>query len=224
MFKKVLLSVLTLFSVVSFGQNFDAESKARIKGYIILSETQGDLNNDGIDDYVYVFKDSDETIGEYYPNYEENGRGLFVFLSEGNQHTLSLFKYNCFESLDEQIQGAYHAPELFVMIYEGKINVGFDHGRYGNWRYDLKLIDSEFKLVGASALYDNPDNDMMMDSQVEVDYLNGEVKRRVETGEDSSGFIFYNETIREIEKKPLLSIYDIRRFEELREELIVPYM
>lgn len=224
MIKKALLLVVALFSVVAFGQNIDSDSKERIKDYIILEEIKGDLNNDGIDDYVYIFKDSFETVGRIYPNYEENGRGMIILLSDGNMHTLENFRYNCFESLDDIEHGAYHAPELFINIEDNKLMVGFYHGRNGNWSYTLGFQDSEFKLIGFDATYDNPNSDIMLANTVSVDLLSGTVVWKEERGELSNGDPMYSKITREIDKEPLMSIIDIYKFEELHSEIIAPYL
>jgi len=119
-------------------------------GYTITEEIKGDLNKDGLEDYVFIIKGTKKD-----DDCRENGqdcslRGIMVVFSKGGRYELALENRDCFASEDRN-GGVYYPPDLSVSVKKGNLYIGFDHGRYGSWSYTFRYQNSDFELIG----YDN---------------------------------------------------------------------
>ena len=151
-------------------------------GYIAVQEIQGDLNNDGQPDHVHVVKGTD--VGRFVHDaqrgrLDRNRRGLVIVLSQGNRQALVLSHPSCFSSENED-GGVYYAPELSVAIQQGKLQIGYAHGRYGGWSYSFRHRQGEFELIG----YDSSSNRGPMTlREVSMNLLTGRARLRINIDE-----------------------------------------
>lgn len=83
------------------------------KGFNVFETVQGDLNNDGTQDIVYVVKntlasgfETDENSGE---KVDRNRRGLVIVLNKGTGYELLVSNPTCFSSENED-GGVYYMP------------------------------------------------------------------------------------------------------------------
>lgn len=126
------------------------------KGYKLFEEIMGDLNGDGIKDYILIVKGKDKnaiTENRLDELVDLSRRGIMIYLSEKKGFFLALKNLDCFSSENED-GGVYYAPELLISARKGKLYIEYNHGRYGNWQYTFRYQNSDFELIG----YDNSNN------------------------------------------------------------------
>lgn len=126
------------------------------KGYKLFDEIIGDLNGDGINDYILVVKGTDENAiieNRFNQLVDLSRRGLIIYLSEKSDFYRALENLACFSSENED-GGVYFAPELHITTRNGKLYIEYNHGRYGNWQYTFRFQNSDFEMIG----YDNSTN------------------------------------------------------------------
>jgi uncharacterized protein (TIGR02145 family) len=149
-------------------------------GYRIFSEDgkdwikSGDLNGDGVDDYVLIIKATDKKMfvhrDENNPKskiVDRNRRGIMIFFKDGDDYKLVLENRKCFESENED-GGAYFPPDLGVEIKNGNLYVRYGHGKYGGWTYNFQYRDSEFELIGFDYYARNNCND---EKEISINFL-----------------------------------------------------
>jgi hypothetical protein len=125
-------------------------------GFVITQTIHGDLNNDGLDDDVFIIKatlKSKFVKDEMRGLLDRNRRGIMVVFNKNNKYELAYLSRDCFSSENED-GGVYFPPELHVFIEKGNLLIHFAHGRYGYWRYNFRYQNSEFELIG----YDSEEN------------------------------------------------------------------
>ena len=105
------------------------------QGNVISESIRGDLNHDGLEDYVFITKatlKSKFVKDEYRGVLDRNRRGLTIVFKQKNDYKLVYQSKDCFSSENEN-GGVYFPPELNVLIEKGNLLVHFAHGRYGYW-------------------------------------------------------------------------------------------
>jgi hypothetical protein len=120
------------------------------KGYVITETIRGDLNKDGLEDYVFITRGTLSTgivKDEMRGLLDRNRRGIVVVFNQKTKYVLALGFQNCFSSENED-GGLYMPPYLNIYIQKGGLFVHYAHGRYGYWRYIFRYINSEFVLIG----------------------------------------------------------------------------
>ena len=118
--------------------------------YVLFEAIQGDLNNDGIQDLVLIVKATDPTQWvnhEYRGKLDRNRRGMIVLLKEKGAYKKLTQNLSAFSSENEE-GGVYFAPELWLEINKGLLNVHYGHGRYGYWNYSFRLQNQDLRLIG----------------------------------------------------------------------------
>ena len=147
------------------------------KSYVIFEAVEGDLNKDGKADTALIIKGTDPkqwVDHEYRGKLDRNRRGIIILLNQGTknqktQYTKYLQNLDCFSSENEE-GGVYFAPELWVEIDKGILDIHYGHGRYGYWRYLFRLQDQDMRLIG----YDDSNNfGPYIKSETSINFLTG---------------------------------------------------
>ena len=120
-------------------------------GYRVSEEIKGDLNKDGLDDYVFIVKGPKKDVECKEDGQDCSLRGIMAALSKGGRYELALENRDCFASEDRD-GGVYYPPDLSVSVKKGNLYIGFNHGRYGKWSYTFRYQNSDFELIGYDAI------------------------------------------------------------------------
>jgi len=119
-------------------------------GHLITESIRGDLNNDGLEDYVFITKgtlNSKFVKDEMRGLLDRNRRGIVIVLNKGNKYELAFESRDCFSSENED-GGVYFPPDLNIYIEKGNLLIHYAHGRYGYWRYNFRHENKGFVLIG----------------------------------------------------------------------------
>lgn len=187
------------------------------KGFNVFETVQGDLNNDGTQDIVYVVKntlasgfETDENSGE---KVDRNRRGLVIVLNKETGYELLVSNPTCFSSENED-GGVYYAPELSLEIKKNKLYLNYEHGRYGYWKYTLRATENDMELIG----YDNSENyGPVVKNEISINFLTRKKQIKQNTNMDEKNpenakFVTMNEKI--TMKLPIL-LSGVKNFDEL---------
>jgi len=114
-------------------------------GYKIIQEVNGDLNKDGLDDYVFVIAGKQD----------ESRRGIVIAFNKGGDYENVLENRNIFSYDKEQYVWAGD-PVHEVTITKGVLNIKtvFRHGNgaiFHSYSYKFRYQNADFELIG----YDN---------------------------------------------------------------------
>ena len=184
--------------------------------YVLFEAIQGDLNNDGIQDLVLIVKATDPTQWvnhEYRGKLDRNRRGMIVLLADKGKYKPILSNLSCFSSENEE-GGVYFAPELWLEINKGLLNVHYGHGRYGYWNYSFRLQNQDLRLIG----YDSSSNHgPYVESETSMNFLTDKKVIRKNLNEDPDSDPKFKETWSKAKNSPIyLSM--IKDFDELNFE------
>jgi hypothetical protein len=215
-----LLILFTLFFVAPlFGQNERGKEPSDFlpKGYTIDEKIKGDVNKDGLEDYVVVIKGSNKNKiikDEYRGELDRNRRGIIVLLNKKDHYELVVKNYDCFSSENED-GGVYFPPELSVEINKGNLYLHYAHGRYGYWEYTFRFKNSDFELIG----YDSSSNSgPIVNTETSINFLTKKklTKENInESPEQESGEEIFKETWTNIKVDKVLKLSEIKDFDEL---------
>lgn len=125
------------------------------EGYSLFEELSGDLNKDGVNDYVLIIKGTDRDYierSQWGEIVDRNRRGIIIVLNKGNHYEKVVDNRTCFLSEVED-GGVYYAPELSIEIRRGMLNVDYRHGRYGSWGYIFRYQNNTFEMIGFDSYY-----------------------------------------------------------------------
>ena len=154
--------------------------------YVLFEAIQGDLNKDDIQDLVLIVKATDPTQWvnhEYRGKLDRNRRGMIVLLADKGKYKPILSNLSCFSSENEE-GGVYFAPELWLEINKGLLNVHYGHGRYGYWNYSFRLQNQDLRLIG----YDSSSNHgPYVESETSMNFLTDKKVIRKNLNEDPDG-------------------------------------
>ena len=223
----LMLSTLLFIPRITFAEQPTAEQiqlqkdKLKYKAYlpakyVLFEAIQGDLNNDGIQDLVLIVKATDPTQWvnhEYRGKLDQNRRGIIVLLADKGKYKPILSNLSCFSSENEE-GGVYFAPELWLEINKGLLNVHYGHGRYGYWNYSFRLQNQDLRLIG----YDSSSNHgPYVDSETSINFLTNKKVIRKNLNEDPDGEPRFKEIWSKAKNSPIyLSM--IKDFDELNFE------
>ncbi|WP_416224388.1 hypothetical protein [Acinetobacter sp. ANC 4648] len=181
--------------------------------YMLFEAIEGDLNKDGAKDLVLIVKGTDLkqwVNDEYRGKLDRNRRGMIVLLAEKGKYKQIISNLSCFSSENED-GGVYFAPELWVSIEKGLLNVHYGHGRYGYWNYSFRTQDNDLRLIG----YDDSSNHgPYVESETSINFLTGQKVIRKNLNEDPEGDPKFKETWRKVHLVPIY-LSKIKRFDEL---------
>jgi hypothetical protein len=131
-------------------KNTDSPEQFLPAGYVITETIRGDLNRDGLEDYVFIIKATlssrfvkDEVRGVL----DRNRRGILIVFNQKNKFKLAYEGRDCFSSENED-GGVYFPPDLNIYIEKGNLLIHYAHGRYGYWRYNFRHENKGFVLIG----------------------------------------------------------------------------
>lgn len=185
------------------------------EGYVIFEKIEGDVNKDGLQDYILIIKGTDQKNviqDEFRGVLDRNRRGIIVLLNKKDHYELAVKNEHCFSSENED-GGVYYAPELSVEVNKGNLYVHYGHGRYGYWSYTFRLGNAGFELIGYDA---SANSGPVVNSDVSINFLTKKKMERVNVNEnaDSEGEVF-EETWKNISVQSLIKLADIKDFDEL---------
>lgn len=144
------------------------------QSYVLFDTARGDLNKDGLQDVVLIIKATNPKAwvnDEYKGKLDRNRRGILVLLANKDQKSYKtlLKNLNCFSS-DQEEGGVYFAPELYLEIKKGLLELNYGHGRYGYWGYKFRIEQNDMRLIG----YDHSSNrGPMVESYTSINLLTG---------------------------------------------------
>ena len=182
-----VLPVLFVFSCTSI---LNAQEKINPANFSLENQTvttvvTGDLNKDGIDDYVYLVKGMDPKYvvqSDLMGLVDRNRRGIVILLSNGGDYELGVQNIGCFSSELEEPSN-YYQPELDFIIERSILKGHFAHGRYGYWRYLFRYEDGAFKLIGHFHSYGGA----IVEKEVSINFSTRKKKVRVNINENAQG-------------------------------------
>ncbi|WKB82430.1 hypothetical protein QYR09_05210 [Cellulophaga lytica] len=185
------------------------------KGYTEFEKYSGDLNKDGLVDYVLVIKKTDSAnvvMNQFNKKVDRNRRGIIVLFKNANGYELADKNLECFSSENED-GGVYFAPELWIEIKNNKLYIHFGHGRYGYWEYTFRFQNSNFKLIG----YDSSSNrGPVILKETSINFLTKKKLVKENTNENAEGGDeIFKETWNNIEIDSLIKLSEIKDFDEL---------
>ena len=186
-FQSRLFWVSLLFFYISVIDAQESQDPARftLDNLNITDEVTGDLNKDGIVDYVFLVKGVDPAYvvhSDMMGMVDRNRRGLVILLSESDDYQLTVQNIGCFSSGLEE-PGSYTKPELDLIIQNGILKVHFAHGRYGYWRYLFRYQDEAFKLIGYFHSYGGS----IVEKEVSINFSTRKKKVKVNVNENAQG-------------------------------------
>jgi hypothetical protein len=186
------------------------------KGYKLFDKIQGDLNGDGLDDYVLIIKGIEKeniVVNRFNEEVDRNRRGVLVYLTDNDKTFLATKNLNCFSSENED-GGVYFPPEFSINIENGKLYLHYGHGRYGYWKYTFRYQNSDFKLIG----YDSSDNyGPIINTETSINFLTKKklIRENVNQNIQDNGDEIFEESWEDIELEKLFSLAEIKDFDSL---------
>lgn len=212
-----LLFLLLLFtSLFANSQNEpDSLNQYIPVGHFIVEQVVGDLNKDGVDDYVLITKGTDKSqiiTDEYQRELDRNRRGIVILFKNDNGYETVISNSNCFSS-ENKNGGAYDTPELSVDIKKGILFIQYSHGRYGWWRYTLRYQNNDFELIGYDSI---SNNGSVVSQETSINYSTKkkQTKKNTYTAGEFEDPIF-EETWEDIQIFELIKLSKINDFDEL---------
>lgn len=219
MIKNVLIVFLLFFTTTLFGQTKYGKEPASFlpAGYVIIESINGDLNKDGLADYVLIIKGTDKANiikDEHRGKVDKNRRGIIVLFNRKHQYELALKNYNCFSSENED-GGVYFPPELSVTISKGNLYIQYSHGRYGYWNYTFRFRTSDFELIGYDA---SSNRGPIVERKTSINFLTRKKRTKENSNNDpeqESGEEIFKETWTSIKIEKPIRLSMIKDFDEL---------
>ncbi len=214
--KKALTILIMTLTTTLFGQVEQKPNPADFvpKGYVIFEKIKGDLNKDGVDDYVLIIKGTNKSkiiTDQSRGKLDRNRRGIVILLNKKNSYELAAKNYDCFSSENED-GGVYFAPELSVEIKKGNLYVNYGHGRYGSWKYTFRYQNADFELIG----YDTTNGGVVVSSEKSINFLTKKKLEKVNTNENAQGGDeVFKETEKNITINKLIKLTKIKDFDTL---------
>ena len=185
--KKILLILpFFLLTILSCKAQDKEPSDFIPKGYTEFKKYSGDLNKDGLEDYVLIIKKTDSAnvvMNRFDKKVDRNRRGIIVLFKNANGYELADKNLECFSSENED-GGVYFAPELWIEIKDNKLYIHYGHGRYGYWKYTFRFQKSNFELIG----YDSSSNrGPVTNRETSINFLTKKKLTKENTNENAEG-------------------------------------
>ena len=185
--KKILLILpFFLLTILSCKAQDKEPSDFIPKGYTEFKKYSGDLNKDGLEDYVLIIKKTDSAnvvMNRFDKKVDRNRCGIIVLFKNANGYELADKNLECFSSENED-GGVYFAPELWIEIKDNKLYIHYGHGRYGYWEYTFRFQKSNFELIG----YDSSSNrGPVTNRETSINFLTKKKLTKENTNENAEG-------------------------------------
>lgn len=216
---KKLLFFLIILSTKVWGQDSQQQSLSRFvpNGYVLYEKVNGDLNKDGVEDWVLIIKGTDTSkiiTHEHRGRLDRNRRGIIILLNKNSHYEIAAENYECFSSENED-GGVYYAPELSFNINKGNLYIHYAHGRYGYWQYTFRFQNSNFELIG----YDQSNNyGPIINSETSINFSTRKKQIKENINDDSeieSGEEIFKTSLVNIKVDSLIKLSNIKDFDEL---------
>lgn len=183
---------------------------------VLYEQIIGDLNNDGLEDYVLIIKGTDNEkilIEENSVNLNRNRRGIIILFKKEKGYELVLKNYDCFSSESEE-GSSYFDPELTVSIKKGNLEIEFGHGKHGYWNYTFQHKNDDFELIN---YFLSNSTGTIIKSETTINYLtqkkliktNTNINTKAEFGEE-----IFKEKKENIFIKKIVKLSEIKDFDE----------
>ena len=214
--KKILLILpFFLLTILSCKAQDKEPSDFIPKGYTEFKKYSGDLNKDGLEDYVLIIKKTDSAnvvMNRFDKKVDRNRCGIIVLFKNANGYELADKNLECFSSENED-GGVYFAPELWIEIKDNKLYIHYGHGRYGYWEYTFRFQKSNFELIG----YDSSSNrGPVTNRETSINFLTKKKLTKENTNENAEGGDeIFKENWYDIEIDNLIKLSEIKDFDEL---------
>ena len=186
------------------------------EGSVLFKKYNGDLNKDGKEDCIIITKKTNKdniVMNHYDEKVDRNRRGIIVLFKNEDGYELADKNYDCFSSENED-GGVYYPPELWIETERGNLIIHYAHGRYGAWRYTFRHNKNDFELIG----YDRSDNrGPVTQRKTSINFITKRKQLKVNTNSNAStdGEEIFKETWEKIELKKLITLSEIKDFDEL---------
>jgi hypothetical protein len=121
-------------------------------GYKLAGAAKGDLNKDGLQDWVLMVQATDRgKIGEYF---DCNRYGIIILFNKGGRYEAALqnltqFSPLCDEDGEPCVPGS---PEYYVNIDRGNLILGTQYLR-GSYEYTFRYKNADFELIGEDGAF-----------------------------------------------------------------------
>ena len=216
--RQLLILLVAFFTTTLLGQTKQENELSNFvpKGFVISEKISGDLNKDGVADFVLIIKGTDKSkiIKDHYSEESDrNRRGIVILFNKNNHYELAAKNYDCFSSENED-GGVYFAPELSIDINKGNLCIHYGHGRYGYCSYSFRFQNSDFELIG----YDSSDDSgPIVNRETSVNFLSKKkrIKENINENAAEEGDEVFKETWEKIQVDKLVKLSDIKDFDEL---------
>lgn len=210
--KKILLFLFLISATRIHAQVYNNESFKDLlpKGYVVTETIKGDINNNGLDDYVLIVKNTDQN--NIFKNddgnlIDRNRQGIIVVLNNKGTYVPIVKNYSCFSS-ENKDRGVYYSPEMSVSVEEGKLFIHFAHGRYGYSTYAFKLVGRDFQL---NSYDESNSNGPTISSEVSINFLTKKKLTKENLSEDPEKEVF-KENWTKLKKRKLIKLSTIEDF------------
>lgn len=185
------------------------------KGYTLFETINGDLNKDGLTDWVYIIKATDTNRiikDQHNKQVDQNRRGIIVVFQKSGYYELAVKNYACFSSENED-GGVYFAPDLAVDIKDNTLLIHYGHGRYGYWEYRFQYQDSDFELIS----YVSSEGGPVIKKETTIDFESQKKQEKVNTNASAKGGDeVFKATSETINSDKLIKLSAIKDFDALR--------
>lgn len=183
--------------------------------YNIVDTIIGDLNKDGIEDYVLVIKNTDKSAilnHAFKGTLDTNRRGIVVLFDKGTHYEIASSNYNCFSS-DNESGDDYTPPDLVIEIKNNELYISYAYGKYGYWKYTFRYQNGDFELIGYDASYNLG---AVVMREVSVNFSTKKKLIRVNSNESAEpGKEVFKDTWSKISNSKLLRLSKIDDFSKL---------
>jgi len=186
------------------------------EGSVLFEKYNGGLNIEGKEVCIIITKKTNKdniVMNDYDEKVDRNRRGIIVLFKNEDGYELADKNYDCFSSENED-GGAYYPPQLWIETEKGNLIIHYKHGRYGFWRYIFRYNKSDFELIG----YDQSDNrGPVTERKTSINFITKRKQLKVNTNSNAytDGDEIFKETWEKIEIKKLITLSEIKDFDEL---------
>lgn len=213
--KFLLISAFIILGICSCQAQKKIPSDFLPQGYTLYEKHFGDLNNDEQEDCILIIKRKDKkniVVNRFDEKVDRNRRGIIILFNNNGNYQLATKNYTCFYSENEEGYG-YYAPQLFIEIIEGKLEVKFKHGKYGFWSYTFKYQNAVFDLTGYhSTSLSGP----IMNSTTTIDFVSKSKLFIKNTNDEAEGNDeVFQDTMSDVKIDKLIKLSEIIAFEAL---------